>query len=82
MILFLCFQPNGVVVADGIDSKAGAGAAGITTGVAAGVTGGVVGAVGGGVVGTLGAPIMGGVLARKFVKHGDNYSSQSSEDED
>ena len=73
---------SGVLVADGIDSKAGAAAAGITTGVAAGVTGGVVGAVGGGVVGTLGAPIMGGVLARKFVKRGDSYSPQSSEDED
>lgn len=73
---------SGVAVADSIDSKAGAAAAGITTGVTAGVAGGVVGAVGGGVLGTLGAPILGGVLARKFVKHGDEYSSQSSEDED
>lgn len=73
---------SGVAVADSIDNKAGATTAGITTGVTAGVAGGVAGAVGGGVVGTLGAPVIGGVLARKFVKHGDEYSSQSSEDED
>ena len=73
---------SGVAVADNIDNKAGAAAAGITTGVTAGAAGTVVGAVGGAVVGTVGAPIMGGVLARKFVKHGDDYSPQSSEGEE
>ena len=73
---------SGVAVADKIDNKAGAAAAGITTGVTAGAAGTVMGAVGGAVVGTVGAPIIGGVLAREFVKHGNDYSPQSSEDED
>ena len=73
---------TGVVVAEGIDNKAGAAAAGIGTGVPLGVAGGVVGTVGGGVLGTVGAPVVGGLLAKKFVDHGDSYSSQSSEDDD
>jgi hypothetical protein len=68
----------GKATVDSIDNTAGAVAAGVP----AGVAGGVAGAVGGGVVGTVGAPVVGGVLARQFVKHGDSYSDQSSDEDD
>ena len=65
---------GGFTAAESVDNKAGA--------VAAGVAGGVAGGVGGGIVGTIGAPFVGGALAHTFVHWGDEYSDQSSDEDE